>query len=184
MEVEYLPAELHRWPDDLTAAIEQRLEAVRDRFERVVLVYGRCAVGMDEVLERHGAQRLSGEHCYHILSDERFFPMVQEQPGTYFLTDYLCEDSSRLIHSLGLDRHPALKQIIFRNYTRVAYLDTGLREGLEEKAREIASYLGLPLVTVKVGVAGLEKRLAQAMDCVSPSGSGSSLPVLGVPEPR
>lgn len=163
VEVQYLPPELHLSPEDLAGAIEKRLEEVRDRYDRVVVVYGRCAAGLDELLERFRAERLPGEHCYEIFGDGSFMPLLREQPGTYFLTDYLCQNFRRVISGLGMDRHPQLKQVYFRNYTRVVYLDTGTHGRLQEKAEKIASYLGLPLITLKVGVAGLEKRLEQVL---------------------
>lgn len=163
VEVEYLPPELHLSPQELAQALSRRLEEVQGRYQRVLVVYGRCAPGLDEVLERYGAERLPGEHCYEVFAGEYFLPLLREEPGTYFLTDFLCQNFRRVIRGLGLDRYPQLRQVFFRNYTRVVYLDTGTHGHLEEKAKEIASYLGLPLVMVKVGVGGLEKRLAQAL---------------------
>ena len=163
-EVQYLPPELHLSPEDLAVAIERRLEAVRGQYQRVVVVYGRCAPGLDEVLDLHGAERLPGEHCYEVLGDGHFMTLLREEPGTYFLTDFLCQNFRRVIKGLGLDRYPHLKQVYFRNYTRVVYLDTGTHGRLEGKAREIAAYLDLPLVVLKVGVNGLESRLARLID--------------------
>lgn len=163
VEVEYLPPELHMSPEDLAVAIGRRLEEVQGRHDQVVVVYGRCAPGLDEVLERHGAQRLPGEHCYEVLADGGFMALLQEEPGTYFLTDFLCQNFRRVVKGLGLDRYPHLKQVYFRNYTRVVYLDTGTHGRLVEKAKEIADYLELPLTVLNVGVTGLEKRLAQVL---------------------
>ncbi|MDP2659933.1 MAG: DUF1638 domain-containing protein, partial [Dehalococcoidia bacterium] len=163
VEVEYLPPELHLSPAKLAETISRRLEAVRGRYQRVLAVYGRCAPGLDEALECYGAERLPGEHCYEMLGDGQFMPLLREEPGTYFLTDFLCRNFRSVMRGLGLDRYPRLRQVYFRNYTRVVYLDTGTHGRLEGKAGEIASYLGLPLLTVKVGVSGLERRLAQAL---------------------
>ncbi len=164
VEVEYLPPDLHMSPDRLAAAVDTRLDQVRGTYQRVVLIYGNCAPRLDEVLERHGAERLPGEHCFEIFGGDEFMPMLREEPGTYFLTDFLCHNFQRVVTGLGLDRFPSLKQTYFRNYTRAVYLDTGTYGGLETKAREIAGYLGLPLVISRVGITGLERRLCMVMD--------------------
>lgn len=163
VEVEYLSPDLHMSPQDLASAVESRLEQVRDRYDRVIVIYGRCAPRLDEILERFGAERLPGEHCYEVLGNDQFDILRQEEPGTYFLTDFLCQNFPRVIKGLGLDRYPNLKRAYFRNYTRVVYLDTGTHGRLEKKAQEIAAYLELPLVITRVGVEGLERRLLHVL---------------------
>lgn len=163
-KVEYLPPDLHMSPEGLTSAVEERLKAARGQYRRVILAYGRCAPGLDDVLEQYGAERLPGEHCYHIFGDDRFESYMQEEPGTYFLTDFLCRNFHRVITGLGLDRYPKLKKAYFRNYKRVVYLDTVNGGKQDQEAREIASYLDLPLVIARVGVTGLERRLGQALE--------------------
>lgn len=163
VEVEYLSPDLHMSPQDLASAVESRLGQVRHRYERVVVIYGRCAPGLDDILERYAAERLPGEHCYEVFGDGQFTALLREEAGTYFLTDFLCQNFACVITGLGLDRYPRLKKTYFHNYTRVVYLDTGTADGLEEKALEIAAYLELPLLVVRVGVEGLERRLLQVI---------------------
>lgn len=171
VEVEYLHPDLHISPEKLAIAIESRLEETRGLYQRVVLVYGQCATGLDDILERHGAERLPGEHCYEVFADGLFKPLLQEQPGTYFLTEFLCLHFDRVIRELGLDRYPRLKKTYFRNYSRVVYLDTGVTAEAGVKAEEIAAYLDLPLTNIVVGIGGLERRLVQVLD-----GPGRSRP--------
>jgi len=63
-----------------------------------------------------------------------------------------------------LDRHPDLKEMLFGNYRRVAYLVQSEEEKLLARAQEIADWLGLPLITRVVGYGHLETRLAAIMD--------------------
>ncbi len=164
VRVEFLPPDLHMDPEQLSKAIESKLEETRGHFGRVIAVYGRCSPGLDEILGRYGAERLPGEHCYEVLADGRFMTLLREEPGTYFLTNFLCRNFQSVIKGLGLDRYPNLKQVYFRNYKRLVYLDTGLDGSLEEKAREIALYLNLPLQVEAVGTSGLESRLASIIE--------------------
>ncbi len=70
--------------------------------------------------------------------------MSEEEPGTFYLTDFLVRHFDRLVKKgLGLDRHPQLKSVYFRNYHRVTYLAQTHKEELLHMAREQAEYLGL-----------------------------------------
>ncbi len=43
---------------------------------------------------------------------------LAEQPGTYFLTDFLARTFEHtVVRELGLDRHPELRDDYFRHYT-------------------------------------------------------------------
>ena len=63
---------------------------------------------------------------------------------SFFLTDFLARQfRAFVIEPLGLDRHPQLKGMYFGNYTKVVYLSQIEDEGLQQKAKEAADYLGL-----------------------------------------
>ena len=49
--------------------------------------------------------------------------MADDEPGTFWLTDFLARNFERLvIRGLGIDRHPELQPTYFANYRRVVYL--------------------------------------------------------------
>jgi hypothetical protein len=85
---------------------------------------------------------------------------LADQPGTYFLTDFLARTFERTVwRSLGLDRHPELRDDYFHSYTRVIWLAQQRTPGLEASARRAAELLQLPLEIVDAGESGLEQQL-------------------------
>ena len=68
--------------------------------------------------------RLPGLHCYDIYAGaERIKAFLEEQPGTYLLTDYLVRSFERsVVVELGLDRYPELRDDYFHSYTRAVWL--------------------------------------------------------------
>jgi hypothetical protein len=109
--------------------------------------------------------RIAGLHCYEFYGGKAFQEIMDEEPGTYFLTDFMVRTFNGLImKSMGLDRHPELKDDYFRNYKRIVYLSQVPEPELIEKAKAIANYLGLPLEIRETGFNLLETRLVELME--------------------
>ena len=162
-----VPAMHHFYPKKIVESVERRLEQLSGRYQRVVVVYGDCgtAGALDPVLERHGAVRLRGPHCYEMFAGEDFDRLTDEQPATFFLTDWLVRNFERaVVRGLGLDRYPDLKPVYFANYTNLLYLAQFPSDGLLAKARAIAGYLELPMQVRFVGFGELETRLAALVE--------------------
>ena len=166
MEVQCLPAKYHNTPQLIPAAVEERIIATRDEFERIFVAYGDCGTGgmLDQVLERHFVERLPGAHCYEFLAGAAMFAELHDaEPGTFYLTDFLVRNFDRLVwQGLGLDRHPQLRDDYFGNYTRVMYLAQIDAPDLTEMAREAAFRLGLNFERRLVAYGELEPALIQA----------------------
>ncbi len=85
---------------------------------------------------------------------------LAEEPGTYFLTDFLARTFEHtVIRELGLDRHPELRDDYFCNYTRVVWLAQRPTPATRAAAERAAARIGLPLDTITVGTATLERQL-------------------------
>jgi hypothetical protein len=107
-----------------------------------------------------GLPRLPGDTCYDVFAHDDVHALLADQPGTYFLTDYLVRTFDRSIwRSLGLDRYPVLRDDYFRHYTRVVWLAQRPTPALRAKAECAAAMLELPLEELAVGDGGLERAL-------------------------
>ncbi len=158
-------AKLHLHPHLIGRAVEERLQQTSGEYERRVVVYGHCgAFDLDGILEKHGAVRPLGPHCYEMYGADQFVQALQEEPGTYLLTDFLVRSWDTLVvKGLKLDTHPKLIPLMFQQYKRMVYFSQEKDEKLVTKAQEIADWLDLPLVVKQVGYGDLERRLVAIM---------------------
>jgi hypothetical protein len=170
-DIHPLPPLLHNHPERIAAAVEGTLLRLREHYEHIVIGYAECgtAGALDAVGERHGVQRLPGLHCYDLAAGPEVIEYLSaEEPGTYFLTDFLIVGFERLVwRELGLDRYPELRSEYFRNYRRVVWLAQRRTPDLERAAERAADRLGLPLVVQDVS---RDSGLTRAMDSVLAAG--------------
>jgi hypothetical protein len=162
IDVHPLPPELHNRPEQIAPAVGLLLDELAGRYQRVVVAYADCGSygALDQELRRRGIERLEGDHCYDVFAKPAVAEAVAEQPGTYFLTDFLARTFDRTVwRSLGLDRHPELRDDYFHSYTRVIWLAQRRTPELLKLAERAAAMLGLPLEVRDVGESGLEAQL-------------------------
>jgi hypothetical protein len=156
VEVVPVPATLHNHPERIAPAIEE----LRGRYQRVVLAYADC--GSYGAIDALGLPRLRGNHCYDVFGYDEVHDALEEEPGTYFLTDFLARTFEHtVIRELGLDEHPELRDDYFGNYRRVVWLAQRRTPATEQAARHAAERIGLPLEVREVGDAGLAQQLTE-----------------------
>jgi len=156
----------HMLPARIAPHVERRLRELIPRFERIVVVYGDCGTSgrLDEVLDRYNVPRIAGPHCYEMYGGATFDAQMAQDPGVFFLTDFLVRGfEGTILKGLGLDRFPELRDVYFANYNRLVYLVQQEDPALIEKAQSIAGTLGLPLELRRTGYGLLEERLAALM---------------------
>jgi len=154
-----LPAQLHNHPSRIPEAMRAKIRANRSSYDEILCLYGDCGTGgeLDRVLEEEGVRRIEGAHCYAFYAgDEAFAHMMDDEPGTFFLTDFLARHfDSLVIRGLGLDRFPQLREDYFRNYRRLVHLAQFDEPETDAKARAAAARLCLAYERRFTGLQGI-----------------------------
>jgi hypothetical protein len=151
-----VPALLHNHPAQIPGAVADLCAG----HDVVAVAYGDCGTGggLDHL------PRLPGDTCYDIFARAEVREALAEQPGTYFLTDFLARTFEHTVwRQLGLDRWPELRDTYFAHYTRVVWLAQRPTPATRRCAERAAERLELPLEIVTVGNDGLERGLEQLL---------------------
>jgi hypothetical protein len=170
LDVRCLPADLHNHPRRIPGAVRDMIHANRGRYASIFVAYGDCGTGgeLDAVLRQERVERIPGAHCYEFLvGSESFAALADEEPGTFYVTDFLLRHFDRLvIRGLGLDRHPELAAQYFGNYRRLVYLAQIDVPERMATARAAAARLGLAFEHRVIGYGALASSLRAAADRV------------------
>jgi len=142
-----LPANLHNRPERIPDRLRDKIRANKDRFETIAVAYADCGTGglIKKVVDEEGATMMAGPHCYSFFAGESVFDaLAEEEPGTFYLTDYLARHFDTLIvKGMGLDKYPGMRDMMFGNYKRVVYFAQVENPEVDRMAEAAAERLGL-----------------------------------------
>jgi len=159
-DLQCLPAGYHNFPDKIVPGLEKIIAASGQDYDRILIGYGDCGTGggLDRMLKKYPtAERLPGAHCYAFYSGLSVFDdMMEEELGSFFLTDYLAQHFQTLVvKGFGIDRYPNLKETYFKHYKRLIYISQAPSEALIQTASDAAAFLGLEFIHRHVGYGAL-----------------------------
>lgn len=161
-----LPAQLHNTPEKIPGAVREAVLAARDTYGRILVGYADCGTGghLDKVCAELGVERIEGPHCYSFFTGNAAFAEAAEEEFTsFYLTDFLARQfDAIIIKSLGLDRHPELRDDYFGHYEKLVYLAQTDDDALTKKAEAAANRLGLAFERRFVGFGDLTDFVEQA----------------------
>ncbi len=166
VDVHPLPPLLHNRPNKIAGEVEALAVQLIPRYRTVAVGYADCGTNgaLDEVCERLGMQRLAGITCYDLYAGAAEFErLTADQPGSFFLTDYLAKSFHRSVMvELGLERYPELRDDYFGHYTRMVWLaQEPDNADVRAAAEAAAALIDLPLDVVPTGDAGLVRELGR-----------------------
>lgn len=163
LELACLPASLHLYPDQITAAVCSRVVELRADYDDIFVVYADCGTGglLQAACDDLGVQMIAGPHCYSFLEGNAAFAQ-RDEITAFYLTDFLVRQfDAFVIKPLGLDRHPQLRDMYFGNYEKLVYQAQTDDPALTQKAQAAANFLGLKFERRFTGYGDLRTALAQ-----------------------
>ncbi len=146
---------LHVNPDNLRQTLQQAIDAASDEAGTIILGYGLCAnavVGLTAAKSTLVVPRVDDCIAIFLGSTTAYREQSQKEPGTYYLTkgwievsDTPFEEHQRLIEKYGQTRADRMMGLMLKNYTRLAYIDTGRtnQKHYQQYARRTAEQFNL-----------------------------------------
>lgn len=147
----FLPAELHVHTSLLR---NQLIEELKRSDPPVIVIYGKCFPGIEDVCRTHGVHRIQIDTCYEMVAGTMFHELLKEEPGTYFLLPQFCCLFERLTKALDIG---TMKEFLLKNYSRCVLLDTGMETG--PPCEPVAEILGLHYERVDMGIEMLKEHI-------------------------
>jgi hypothetical protein len=140
----YLPASaayevldfgLHLIPGNLKQRLQEAIDASCNHFDTLLLGYGLCSmavIGLQARNCRLVVPRVDDCIAIFLGSRQAYTDQAHQEPGTYYLTkgwievaDTPFDEYERMVQQYGQERADRLMKLMLKNYTRLAYIDTG-----------------------------------------------------------
>jgi hypothetical protein len=155
MAYEVLDFGLHLTPENLRNKLQETVDASSTEADTILLGYGLCSmavVGLKATGCTLVVPRVDDCIAIFLGSHAAYKKQVGQEPGTYYLTKGWIEVSDtpfaehkRLVEHYGPERADRMIKLMLKNYTRLAFIDTGHyeQEHYREYARRMARQFGL-----------------------------------------
>lgn len=138
VDYEVLEFGLHIVPENLKKALQAAIDTCSPQYETIILGYGMCSMA---VIGLHAANstlvvpRVDDCIALFLGSRETYNTMARNEPGTYYLTkgwieagDTPFEEHKLMVEKYGEARARRMTSLALKNYTRLAFINTGQYE--------------------------------------------------------
>ena len=155
MTYEVLDFGLHLTPEKLRHKLQETIDIASTDVDTIILGYGLCSmavVGLKATDCTLVVPRVDDCIAIFLGSHTAYKQQASQEPGTYYLTkgwievsDTPFEEHARLVERYGPERADRMIKLMFKNYTRLAFIDTGQheQERYRDYTRRMAEWFGL-----------------------------------------
>jgi hypothetical protein len=170
MSYEILDFGLHVKPNELKFTLQKAIDSAPANIDTFILGYGLCSRAVVGLQAKRGKLIIPrADDCIAIfLGSQSIYRRQQlQEPGTYYLTKGWLKAASTpfdeydsLIKKYGREKANCIFRQILKNYTRLAFINTGPAEldNYRERVRKIADKFSLRLEEIQ-GSASLIKKM-------------------------
>jgi hypothetical protein len=168
---EVLDFGLHLAPQRLRARLQETIDAAGAVADTIILGYGLCSmavVGLKAPQCTLVVPRVDDCIAIFLGSRSTYRAQADQEPGTYYLTkgwievnDTPLAQHARLVERYGPQQADRMIKLLFKNYTRIALINTGQYEQqhYREVARLMADRLGLRYEEIPGSTALIKKMI-------------------------
>jgi hypothetical protein len=138
MQVEVLDFGLHLHPGNLRETLQQTIDTAGETADTILLGYGLCSMAVVGLTANNCTLVVPRvDDCIAIFlgSRDAYTEQASKEPGTYYLTKGWIEVSDtpfsefkRMAEKYGETRARRMVKLMLKNYTRLAYIDTGQQD--------------------------------------------------------
>jgi hypothetical protein len=146
VSAEELDFGLHIAPDQLRDALQQSINRAYNETDTLILGYGLCSMAVVGLMSPRCTlvvPRVDDCIALFLGSATAYRDQFHQEPGTYYMTkgwiekgDTPFEEYKHLIERYGKRRADRVMEVMFKNYTRLVFIDTGRVD--QERYREYA----------------------------------------------
>jgi hypothetical protein len=152
---------LHLRPENLKQALQNAIDEAGAEVDTILLGYGLCSMAVAGLRATHCTLIVPRvDDCIAIFlgSGEAYKAQASKEPGTYYLTkgwievgDTILDEHLKMVERYGQEKAERISQLMLKNYTRLAYIDTGYgdQSRYRDYARQAAQQFNLRFEEIK-----------------------------------
>jgi hypothetical protein len=146
---------LHINPEALRVALQEAIDAANGTYDTLILGYGFCSQAVVGLEAKNCTLVIPKVHdCIAIFlgSGDEYNRQARQEPGTYYFTkgwievaDTPFHEYDQVVEKYGKTRADRVMQLLLKNYKRLAFINTGLKDldRYREHSKQTAEKFGL-----------------------------------------